>query len=208
MPLGDAQPTDQTRLYRLNGLVAIGEQVLALWGQIDLDHTSVRHSAAACHQTGRLQMGDDLVHGLGRDEAPTGQRRHMYTGVAEGFTVEHARANGDQLLRPLRLDRAVLPHMRRHGQGLLVHVSSVAGGLTFPFLAQYSASKMAVEALAEGTRVEVTGRGDVPHRKDNVVDSVEVHHVSFSQSGTKDREQAPSLPRALGGKGAELSQQA
>ncbi len=115
-----------------------------------------------------------VVAHAGRIDALVNNAGIMYTGVAEGFTVEQARAQMEtNYVGPLRLDRAVLPHMRRRGQGLLVHVTSVAGGLAFPFLAQYSASKMAVEALAEGYRYELAGLG---------IDSVIVEPGPFGTS--------------------------
>nr|WP_286165222.1 SDR family NAD(P)-dependent oxidoreductase [Pantoea sp. 201603H] len=52
-------------------------------------------------------------------------------------------------LVPQRVNRAALPHMRRHGQGLLVWISSSssAGG-TPPYLAPYFAAKAAMDELA------------------------------------------------------------
>ncbi|MBV9644295.1 MAG: SDR family NAD(P)-dependent oxidoreductase [Verrucomicrobia bacterium] len=46
------------------------------------------------------------------------------------------------------MNRAVLPHMRRHSSCLLVHIGSGAVELESPF-AFYSASKWALEALGQ-----------------------------------------------------------
>ena len=49
--------------------------------------------------------------------------------------------------------------MRERGSGLLVHVSSIAGRLTWPFYGLYCAGKYALEALAEAYRYELSGLG-------------------------------------------------
>jgi NAD(P)-dependent dehydrogenase (short-subunit alcohol dehydrogenase family) len=83
---------------------------------------------------------DVLVHNAG----------HMMYGPAETFTPEQFAAQYDvNVLGTQRVNRAVLPHMRAVGQGLLVWVSSSssAGG-TPPYLAPYFAAKAAMDSLA------------------------------------------------------------
>ena len=52
-----------------------------------------------------------------------------------------------------------MPHFRRQGKGTIIHTSSCIGRITTPFLAAYSASKYALESLAEGYRSELSGFG-------------------------------------------------
>jgi NAD(P)-dependent dehydrogenase (short-subunit alcohol dehydrogenase family) len=59
----------------------------------------------------------------------------------------------------LRMNRAVLPHMKRRKSGLLLHVSSGAGRLAIPGMGLYCASKFAMEALAEVYRYELASQG-------------------------------------------------
>ena len=59
----------------------------------------------------------------------------------------------------LRMNRAVLPIMKRQGSGLLLHVSSGAGRLAIPGMGLYCASKFAMEALAETYRYELASQG-------------------------------------------------
>ena len=59
----------------------------------------------------------------------------------------------------LRMNRAVLPVMKRQGSGLLLHVSSGAGRLAIPGMGLYCASKFAMEALAEVYRYELASLG-------------------------------------------------
>lgn len=59
----------------------------------------------------------------------------------------------------LRMNRAVLPVMKRQGSGLLLHVSSGGGRLAIPGMGLYCASKFAMEALAETYRYELASQG-------------------------------------------------
>jgi NAD(P)-dependent dehydrogenase (short-subunit alcohol dehydrogenase family) len=59
----------------------------------------------------------------------------------------------------LRMNRAVLPVMKRQGSGLLLHVSSGGGRLAIPGMGMYCASKFAMEALAEVYRYELASLG-------------------------------------------------
>jgi len=83
---------------------------------------------------------DVLIHNAG----------HMMFGPAEAFTPEQFALQYDvNVLGTQRVNRAVLPHMRRRGEGLLLWVSSSssAGG-TPPYLAPYFAAKAGMDALA------------------------------------------------------------
>lgn len=56
---------------------------------------------------------------------------------------------------PFRLMLAVVPSMRKKGEGVIVNVSSVAGVVAAPLNGLYSASKWALEALSESMKYEV-----------------------------------------------------
>jgi NADP-dependent 3-hydroxy acid dehydrogenase YdfG len=62
-------------------------------------------------------------------------------------------------LGAVRVNRAVLPTMRRQHSGLLIHISSGAGRLVFPGFGLYCASKFAMEALAESYHYELAAQG-------------------------------------------------
>lgn len=55
----------------------------------------------------------------------------------------------------IRMIRAVLPNMRQRRQGLIINIGSVGGIFSIPFQTLYSSSKVAVEALTEGLRIEL-----------------------------------------------------
>jgi NAD(P)-dependent dehydrogenase (short-subunit alcohol dehydrogenase family) len=80
--------------------------------------------------------------------------------LAESVTMAQAQRQFDtNFFGVLRMNRAVLPVMRRQGSGLLLHVSSGAGRLAIPGMGLYCASKFAMEALAETYRYELAGLG-------------------------------------------------
>jgi short-subunit dehydrogenase len=51
--------------------------------------------------------------------------------------------------------QAVVPAMRGAGGGAIVNISSVAGHIPVPFMAIYSASKFALNAIGKGARLEL-----------------------------------------------------
>ena len=108
---------------------------------VELDVLSDKSIAAAVTQiiaaTGRI---DVLIHNAG----------HMVFGPAEAFTPEQfAELYDVNVLSTQRVNRAVLPQLRKQKQGLVVWISSSssAGG-TPPYLAPYFAAKAAMDSTA------------------------------------------------------------
>lgn len=94
---------------------------------------------------------DVVVHNAGR----------MAFGPAEAFTPQQLAELYDvNVVSTQRVNRSVLPHMRRQRQGLLLWISSSssAGG-TPPYLAPYFAAKAAMDALAVAYARELTRWG-------------------------------------------------
>ncbi len=81
-------------------------------------------------------------------------------GLTEAYTVEQFRLLFEtNFFGVVRVNRAVLPALRRQGSGLLIHVTSGAGRVAVPFMAPYCASKFALEALADAYRFELAPLG-------------------------------------------------
>jgi NADP-dependent 3-hydroxy acid dehydrogenase YdfG len=81
-------------------------------------------------------------------------------GVTEAFTPDQAKVVfNTNVVGLLRTTRAVLPAMRRQGDGLIINIGSILGRVTFPFFGIYGASKFAVEALTDSLRYEVSQLG-------------------------------------------------
>src|ERR1700730_4291866 len=81
-------------------------------------------------------------------------------GVTEAVTLEQSQRIMDtNFFGAVRMNRAVLPYMRRQKSGLLIHISSGAGRVVVPSMGFYCASKWAMEALAEEYRYELASLG-------------------------------------------------
>jgi NADP-dependent 3-hydroxy acid dehydrogenase YdfG len=82
------------------------------------------------------------------------------SGLMEATTTEQAQQiMNTNFFGCVRVNRAVLPYMRRHRSGLLLHISSGAGRLVIPGFGFYCATKFAMEALGEAYHYELAGQG-------------------------------------------------
>jgi NAD(P)-dependent dehydrogenase (short-subunit alcohol dehydrogenase family) len=118
---------------------------------IDIDVTdeaSIERGVASLFaQTARL---DVLINNAGVGAA----------GISEAFTPDQLRSLFDvNVFGVQRTLRAVLPHLRRQGRGLVVNIGSVLGRITIPFFGLYGASKFALEAMTDSYRYELSQLG-------------------------------------------------
>src|SRR5215218_3780889 len=97
---------------------------------------------------GRIDL---LVNNAGFGVAPAG---------AEESSMEQARAIFEtNFFGLIRMTRAVVPHMRRQGNGRIINIGSVLGFLPMPYGALYAATKHAVEGYSESLDHELRTRG-------------------------------------------------
>jgi short-subunit dehydrogenase len=123
----------------------VGFEVLAL--DVRSDSSVEACIGAVLARTGRL---DALVNNAG----------YALIGAVEETTVEEARSQFEtNFFGVVRMTRAVLPVMRRQGQGTIVQVGSLAGSLAIPFAGFYSATKFALEGFSEALWHELENSG-------------------------------------------------
>jgi NAD(P)-dependent dehydrogenase (short-subunit alcohol dehydrogenase family) len=126
-------------------LEALGLDVVEL--DVTDDASVERAVAQVIERAGTI---DVLINNAGR----------VLIGVTEAVTLDQVEGvMNTNFYSVVRLNRAVLPHMRRQQSGLIVHVSSGAGRIVLPGMAFYCASKWAMEALAESYRYELASQG-------------------------------------------------
>jgi NAD(P)-dependent dehydrogenase (short-subunit alcohol dehydrogenase family) len=132
-------------------------------------------------QTLELDVTDDLsvesavsktVLQCGQIDVLVNNAGYGIMDLSETVTMAQAQRQFDtNFFGVLRMNRAVLPAMKRQGSGLLLHVSSGAGRLAIPGMGLYCASKFAMEALAEVYRYELASLG---------IDSVVIEPGAFA----------------------------
>src|SRR5437588_3704409 len=108
-----------------------------LFEMLPLDVTSDAAVEAAVGEVIRREGRIDLlVNNAGFGVAPAG---------AEESSMEQARAIFEtNFFGLIRMTRAVVPHMRRQGNGRIINIGSVLGFLPMPYGALYAATKHAV----------------------------------------------------------------
>ncbi len=111
-------------------------------------------------------------------------------GVQETFTLEQVQGIFDvNVFGVLRVNRALLPHLRQKGEGRIVYVSSGLGRLVFPFLGPYTASKFALEALAQAASYELDPLG---------IESIVVQPGAFGTTFSQHSVHAADVARLAG----------
>lgn len=82
------------------------------------------------------------------------------TGAVEETPDEEIqKAFTTNLYGPISVMKAVLPHMRKQKNGLIINVTSIAGYMGLPYRGVYSATKSALELITEAMRMEVKDFG-------------------------------------------------
>ena len=122
------------------------------FAMLPLDVTSDESVEAAVkeliRQEGRIDL---LVNNAGFGVAPAG---------AEESSLDQAKAIFEtNFFGLIRMTRAVVPHMRRQGNGRIINIGSVLGFLPMPYGALYAATKHAVEGYSESLDHELRTRG-------------------------------------------------
>ncbi len=101
-----------------------------------------------------------IIETTGRLDVVVNNAGVTYSGPLEAFTLKQVHQQFEtNVFSVLRVNRAVLPHMRRQGSGLLLQIGSIAGRLALPFFGLYVATKFALEGLTESYRYELAPFG-------------------------------------------------
>jgi NAD(P)-dependent dehydrogenase (short-subunit alcohol dehydrogenase family) len=101
-----------------------------------------------------------IVEREGRVDVVVNAAGFGIVGAVEDTSLSEAKKQFEtNFFGVVRVCKAVLPLMRQQGSGLIINISSIAGLISLPFQAFYSASKFAVEGLTEALRMEVATFG-------------------------------------------------
>ena len=112
-----------------------------------LDVTDAASIAAAVDAgIGRFGRIDVLVNNAG----------YGAYGPLEAFSMDKIRRQFDtNVIGLLEVTKALLPHFRANGDGVIVNISSIGGKMAFPLGTLYHGTKFAVEGLSEALSFEM-----------------------------------------------------
>jgi NAD(P)-dependent dehydrogenase (short-subunit alcohol dehydrogenase family) len=110
--------------------------------------------------------------------------------LSECSTVEQARQVFEtNYFGPVRMSRAVLPHMRKQRSGYIVHLGSIGGRVALPNSAHYGAAKAALGTFAEVQRFELASFGiDVSIIEPGVFATSIFHNIAFADDPARAAE--------------------
>lgn len=114
-----------------------------------------------CDQTSIDAAVTQIIEQQGKIDVIIHNAGHLMVGPTEAFSPEEILHLYDvNVAGTQRVNRAVLPHMREAGEGLVVWIgsSSTSGG-TPPYLAPYFAAKAGMDALAVSYSAELSRWG-------------------------------------------------
>ncbi|WP_200919323.1 SDR family oxidoreductase [Curtobacterium sp. Leaf261] len=93
---------------------------------------------------------------FGRIDVVVNNAGYGLFAAAEEATAEQIhRSIATNLMGPIDVVRAALPHLRRQSGGRIVQVSSAGGQVAFPGLGYYHATKWGIEGFCESVAAEV-----------------------------------------------------
>jgi NAD(P)-dependent dehydrogenase (short-subunit alcohol dehydrogenase family) len=125
-----------------------------------------------------LSATQEALNSAGRIDVVVNNAGVAALGITEAYSVAKIQRLFDvNVFGAARVNRAVLPGMRRQRSGLLIHVSSAAGRVVVPYVGIYCASKFALEALADSYRFELA-----PFGVDSVVVEPGIHRTPILEN--------------------------
>jgi NAD(P)-dependent dehydrogenase (short-subunit alcohol dehydrogenase family) len=106
------------------------------------------------------QIVSDTVTQHGRLDVLINNAGVIRVGPLEHMTIQDFQeAMAVHFWGPLHTMRAAIPHMRRHGGGRIVNISSIGGKIGVPHLVPYCAGKFALTGLSTAVRAELAQDG-------------------------------------------------
>ncbi|WP_047532668.1 oxidoreductase [Methylotenera sp. N17] len=139
--------------YKVYGTSRKGAQAAQrAYRMIALDVNSEASIEAALKEVVQIEGRIDLVvNNAGFGVAP---------GGAEESSIEQTKMIFDtNFFGIVRMTRAVVPYMRKQGEGRIINIGSILGLIPAPYMATYAATKHAVEGFSESLDHELRTRG-------------------------------------------------
>lgn len=133
------------------------------YAETELSQLGTEVLAVTCDVTDRAsveQMVQSVQDHFGRVDVLINNAGVIQVGPEENMVLrDYEEAMKIHYWAPLYAMLAVLPEMRRRGEGRIVNISSIGGLISVPHLLPYCASKFALVGLSEGFRAELLSEG-------------------------------------------------
>jgi len=169
----DVEGRNATAASALQDWAAAGDRSLQV---VELDVTDDASIQSAVKSVEEVSGGIDVV---------VNNAGALSMGFAEAFSADEYKWIMDvNVYGPMRVTNAVLPGMRRRGDGLVILISSIMARVILPFAAPYTASKWAAEGMFETYRYELNPLG---------IDTVIVEPGAFPTKMSGNAAQAPGM---------------
>ncbi|WP_036303246.1 oxidoreductase [Methylotenera sp. L2L1] len=139
--------------YKVYGTSRKGVQIAQRsYKMIALDVNSEASIETALKEIIKIEGRIDLVvNNAGFGVAP---------GGAEESSIEQTKTLFEtNFFGIVRMTRAVVPYMRKQGEGRIINIGSILGLIPAPYMATYAATKHAVEGFSESLDHELRTRG-------------------------------------------------
>ena len=132
-------------------------------GRAEAARTRVGHAektlSLACDVRNREEIDRVIgltLHHYGRIDVWINNAGHgLLDSVSDADMAACRETFNTNLFGTIEAMQAVIPVMKQQGSGTIVNISSVAGHIPVPFLAIYSATKFAMNAIGKGARIEL-----------------------------------------------------
>jgi NAD(P)-dependent dehydrogenase (short-subunit alcohol dehydrogenase family) len=161
------------------------ERANALWAQgIDVVAIDVTDDAS-------VERGvRDTLEKAGRIDVLVNNASVAAIGLCDAYSTDQARLLFEtNVVGTFRSSKAVLPAMRRVGDGLIVNMGSILGRVSLPFMGLVGASKFAIEGLSDVLRYEAA-----PFGIDVVLMQPSVDPIAMYESSQIPTARAPVEP--------------
>jgi short-subunit dehydrogenase len=112
------------------------------------------------HPTGHAGLVERALDALGGLDILVNNAGQSYFGpFAAGHDDTIHQMMAVNIMAPVLLSRAAVPHLLARGSGCIVNVGSVLGAIGFPYFTAYSTCKFALRGFSEALRRELAGTG-------------------------------------------------
>ncbi|MFC4778736.1 SDR family oxidoreductase [Paenibacillus sp. GCM10023252] len=127
----------------------------------DLSHPRLRKYKLDVIDTASIETAiQGAISDYGKIDVVLNNAGYGAVGLFEASTQEQIRRQFDtNLFGTMNVIQQILPHFRKHRDGLIMNITSVGGKVTFPLYSLYHGSKWAVEGFSESLHYELRPLG-------------------------------------------------